>query len=386
MKFIFTLITFSFFGSLQAQFEAIVSRIRDSRERSISVKPVLCGFAYNRATLIEMPPSFPDVPSVRRSLDGLHLSIKEPLYPRPLDTSLQNQVLGNPLKPCRFVIRCAVTIAPTATEPLLVVDGVPYDSFASLKQIDSSDIASVEMLKDSAASAIFGCRAARGVLLITTKSASLRSVKILDEEDRQPIPRATVRFVSLDNRDTLHFSADDSGFISVSKLNRNKRYEVTISSAGYQSLIKKINWEDIASKGEEWMLSRNYVTTQDAVISYIQCFKKRISCCILGYTRYVKHRAITAVEKNENKIKTFPNPVRPGQAITIEHHIETAEKISLQIFNAAGTAMGIWNMQANKGVNQFRFTSGQHWASGTYFFRILYANGRVAASGQIIIQ
>jgi hypothetical protein len=48
--------------------------------------------------------------------------------------------------------------------------------------------------------------------------------------------------------------------------------------------------------------------------------------------------------------------------------------------------MGVWNMPANKGVNQFRFTTGQHWASGAYFFRILYANGRVAASGQIIIQ
>ncbi|HRG91760.1 MAG TPA: T9SS type A sorting domain-containing protein, partial [Chitinophagaceae bacterium] len=91
-------------------------------------------------------------------------------------------------------------------------------------------------------------------------------------------------------------------------------------------------------------------------------------------------------EKSENETKAFPNPARPGQTITIEQHVATTEKISLQIFNTAGTAMGVWNMPANKGVNQFRFTTGQHWASGAYFFRILYANGRVAASGQIIIQ
>lgn len=384
MKFIFTLFSFSFFGTLQAQFEAIVSRIRDSGEKNIPVKPVLCGFAYKRGTLIEMAPSFPDIPSVRRSLDGLHLSVKEPIYPRPLDTSSQNPVLVNPLKPCRIVIRCAATIAPT--EPLLVVDGVPYDSFASLKQIDSGDIASVDILKDAAAIAIFGYRAASGVILITTKSASKRSVKILDEEDRQPIPRATVRFISLDKKDTLQISADDSGFISVSKLYRNKRYDVAISSAGYQSQFKRIKWQDIASNGEEWRLSRNFVLSPGVVISSTQCWKKRIVSCVLGYTRSVKYRLLSASEKSENETKAFPNPARPGQTITIEQHVATTEKISLQIFNTAGTAMGVWNMPANKGVNQFRFTTGQHWASGAYFFRILYANGRVAASGQIIIQ
>ncbi len=52
------------------------------------------------------------------------------------------------------------------TEPLWVVDGVKMDDIGHLSP---SDIESVEILKDAAASAIYGARAAHGVILVTTK-------------------------------------------------------------------------------------------------------------------------------------------------------------------------------------------------------------------------
>ncbi len=61
-------------------------------------------------------------------------------------------------------------------QPLFVVDGVPMYSFVSpvtganaLADLDPSMIASVEVLKDAAAAAIYGSRAGNGVILITTK-------------------------------------------------------------------------------------------------------------------------------------------------------------------------------------------------------------------------
>lgn len=53
-------------------------------------------------------------------------------------------------------------------EPLYVVDGVPVDSegFANL---NNADIKSIEVLKDASAQAIYGARAANGVILVTTK-------------------------------------------------------------------------------------------------------------------------------------------------------------------------------------------------------------------------
>ena len=64
----------------------------------------------------------------------------------------------------------------TDGSPLYVVDGVPVHSFTSpvtgtntIAEIDPSTIESVEVLKDAASAAIYGSRAANGVVLITTK-------------------------------------------------------------------------------------------------------------------------------------------------------------------------------------------------------------------------
>lgn len=53
-------------------------------------------------------------------------------------------------------------------EPLWVVDGVIVDA-GGIGYLNQSDIASVEILKDAASAAIYGSRAATGVILITTK-------------------------------------------------------------------------------------------------------------------------------------------------------------------------------------------------------------------------
>lgn len=52
--------------------------------------------------------------------------------------------------------------------PLILVDGVPGD----MSRLNPEDIESVTVLKDAAASAIYGARAAFGVLLVTTKSGT----------------------------------------------------------------------------------------------------------------------------------------------------------------------------------------------------------------------
>ena len=53
--------------------------------------------------------------------------------------------------------------------PLYIVDGMPYDG--NIADINPSDVESMSVLKDAAASAIYGARGANGVVLITTKRA-----------------------------------------------------------------------------------------------------------------------------------------------------------------------------------------------------------------------
>jgi iron complex outermembrane receptor protein len=59
--------------------------------------------------------------------------------------------------------------------PLIVVDGIPE---ASLENIDPGDIESFDILKDAAASAIYGVRGSGGVILVTTKKGKTGTTRI----------------------------------------------------------------------------------------------------------------------------------------------------------------------------------------------------------------
>jgi TonB-linked SusC/RagA family outer membrane protein len=60
------------------------------------------------------------------------------------------------------------------SSPIFVVDGVILDNISFL---NSGDIASMEVLKDASATAIYGSRGANGVIIITTKSGSVSQAK-----------------------------------------------------------------------------------------------------------------------------------------------------------------------------------------------------------------
>ena len=58
-----------------------------------------------------------------------------------------------------------------SNQPLIVLDGIPLEG--DLSDINSADIASVEVLKDASSAAIYGARGANGVILITTKRGKI---------------------------------------------------------------------------------------------------------------------------------------------------------------------------------------------------------------------
>lgn len=66
-----------------------------------------------------------------------------------------------------------------SNNPLYIVDGVPYE--ADIASINPSDIESMTVLKDAAASAIYGARGANGVVLINTKKGKAGDGKITFE-------------------------------------------------------------------------------------------------------------------------------------------------------------------------------------------------------------
>ncbi len=76
------------------------------------------------------------------------------------------QSSGQPGSDSKVRIRGIGTV--NNSEPLYIVDGMPVDG--GINYLNPVDIQSVEILKDAASAAIYGARAANGVILVTTKS------------------------------------------------------------------------------------------------------------------------------------------------------------------------------------------------------------------------
>src|SRR5699024_3749312 len=72
---------------------------------------------------------------------------------------------GDPVGNAEIQIRGITSV--NANPPLIVVDGMPTQ--LNLNDINSGNIASIQVLKDAASASIYGSRAASGVILIETK-------------------------------------------------------------------------------------------------------------------------------------------------------------------------------------------------------------------------
>ena len=82
--------------------------------------------------------------------------------------SITNTGTGDPNNQASIQIR-GVSSRSAGLGPLIVIDGVPG---GNLTNINPNDIASFDVLKDGAASAIYGTRGSNGVIVVTTKKGS----------------------------------------------------------------------------------------------------------------------------------------------------------------------------------------------------------------------
>lgn len=94
-----------------------------------------------------------------------------------LTTALEGLVAGVNTFGGEVVIRGRSTVSlNVGTNPLLVIDGLPTER--SMDDININDVENLTILKDAAATSIYGSRAANGVIVITTKSGEKGKVSI----------------------------------------------------------------------------------------------------------------------------------------------------------------------------------------------------------------
>ena len=125
-------------------------------------------------------------------------------------------------------IRGINTFSEIAAQPLIVVDNFPYDG--TLDDLNPNDVESISVLKDAAASSIWGSRAGNGVIVVTTKKAKVGG--------KPTINFTTTTMVS--SKPDLFYNKviNSKDFIEVERfLFDNKYYEDAYNSAYNQTTI-----------------------------------------------------------------------------------------------------------------------------------------------------
>jgi TonB-linked SusC/RagA family outer membrane protein len=151
-------------------------------------------------------------------------------------------------------IPMAVTTRRLNTEPDYVGGSVSYEDLTHnpVSDLNPNDIESIEILKDASATAIYGSRAANGVVLITTKRGKAGKTRITYD--------ASVTFETFDDRLKMFNAADQmeanrevmrsSG--AYPSLYPNPRFDYMIMSAkdydSWLSIAMGYEWEDFGAR------------------------------------------------------------------------------------------------------------------------------------------
>ncbi|MEN0052669.1 MAG: TonB-dependent receptor [Mucilaginibacter sp.] len=200
-----------------------------------------------------------------------------------------------------------------SNEPLYVIDGLI--GVADLNTINPSDIESIDILKDASATAIYGSRAANGVILVTTKKGQANK----DATNFNVIYGVQQLPHTLDLMNARQFAE----FINESRIDENRApvypdvnaavakvgeagtnwTDATTRPAGYQSYNLSTSG---GTKGLTYFISGN-VIDQDGIIN------------ATGYKRY---------QGRVNLNKTFNDKLNMGLTLNASHYVVTTGNVN----------------------------------------------------------
>lgn len=147
----------------------------------------------------------------------------------PMGASVQSMLQGraagvnvaiqsaSPTSPVNVIIRGVSTLTGN-TQPLWVIDGVPDYSVSSSGDINNtlfnlnlSDVESIDILKDVSATAIYGSRAANGVVIVTTKRGTKGMKPTIDLNVRLGVQTINSNKINTLNADEYKYFVDVVG-------------------------------------------------------------------------------------------------------------------------------------------------------------------------------
>ena len=124
-----------------------------------------------------------------------------------------------------ITIRGVGTVTGT-NSPLYVIDGVPFDG--SINELNPEDVESMSVLKDAASAALYGNRAANGVILITTKKAKAERISLTFKTNQGWYQRGIPEY------DVL---GPDQWMTSMFNAVRNYQYSSNVAKNGHDAAL-----------------------------------------------------------------------------------------------------------------------------------------------------
>lgn len=154
------------------------SRLTITLEEDASFIDEIVVQGYGTTTVKDATGSISRLNAKEIEMSPMTSSVQSLLQGRAAGVNVQIQS-ASPTSPVNVLIRGVSTLTSN-TQPLWVIDGVPdYSSNTSgdiansLYNLNIADIESIDILKDASAMAIYGSRAANGVVLVTTKRGTM---------------------------------------------------------------------------------------------------------------------------------------------------------------------------------------------------------------------
>ncbi len=191
--------------------------------------------------------------------------------------------------------------------PLVLIDGAVGD----LNRVNPNDVESISVIKDASAAAVYGARAAFGVILVTTKSGSAQDNK------------ATVRYSGRYGWESPTTSTDyeTTGYWSVYTINKfwkanSGTLYVDYTDRDMQQLLARVNdktenpdrpWvvEDVRNGRNQWVYYGNYDWWH---MQYRDSHPvQQHSISISGGTKDVKYLVSGAYDRQEGILKVHPD-------------------------------------------------------------------------------
>ena len=272
----------------------------------------------------------------------------------------------------RIRMRCGGKVQ-TNHQPLYIVDGEVSEGDL-LRTLNPNDIETITVLKNAVAAALYGSRAANGVIVVSTKAT--RRINLIDETDSLPVSGATVQLNVGAKRHV--YASDKDGILSIPTKILRAADELSVSAIGYQTISRKV-----AGNSEAMLLKRKIQTLEPV---NIVSNSRLISCRLFCGGRVIRTYNLPLTKKPEEKQKVllYPNPATRAGRVKVSLPSPSQCFVLYAVVAVSGQVL----LQANVPSaldKTFSFQTG-NWPAGTYLLTIFNKEGQPSVREKFILQ